>query len=102
MDNLHPLESKVLLALAPQPGSPCTLDQLAESTGLEPSQLSMAVEWLLAKSLIAVHAETVAYIASLTPVGEVFFEHDYAAAITALRAGHVPPPRTNRIAAAQR
>ena len=74
MDNLHPLESKVLLALAPQPGSPSTLDQLAASTGLEPSQLSMAVEWLLAKSLIAVHAETVAYIASLTPTGEVFFE----------------------------
>ena len=32
----------------------------------------------------------------------VFSEHDYAAAISALRAGHVPPPRTSRIAAAQR
>jgi len=74
MDNLHPLESKVLLALAPQQSSPPTLDQLASSTGLEPSQLSMAVEWLLAKSLIAVHAETVAHIASLTPTGDAFFE----------------------------
>ena len=61
MDNLHPLESKVLLALAPQPGSPPTLDQLAESTGLEPSQLSMAVEWLLAKSLIALFHARIKY-----------------------------------------
>ncbi len=74
MDNLHPLERKVLLALIRQPDSPPTLDQLAESAGLEPSQLSMAVEWLLAKSLIAVHAETVAHIASLTPIGDLFFE----------------------------
>ena len=74
MDNLHPLESKVLLALTRQSDAPPTLDQLAKSTGLEPSQLSMAVEWLLAKSLIAVHAETVAHIASLTPIGELFFE----------------------------
>ena len=74
MDNLHPLESKVLLALIRQPDGPPTLDQLAASTGLEPSQLSMAVEWLLAKSLIAVHSETVAHIASLTPIGELFFE----------------------------
>ena len=74
MDNLHPLESKVLLALARRPDSPPTLDQLAGSTNLEPSQLSMAVEWLLAKSLITVHAETVAHIASLTPIGESYFE----------------------------
>lgn len=32
----------------------------------------------------------------------VFSEHDYTAAITALRAGHVPPSRTTRIAAARR
>lgn len=72
MDNLHPLESKVLLALAQPQSAPPTLDQLTSSTGLEPSQLSMAVEWLLAKSLIAVHAETVAHIASLTPTGRRF------------------------------
>ncbi|MCC2640938.1 MAG: pheS [Nitrospira sp.] len=74
MDNLHPLESKVLLALTRQPDCPATLDQLAESTHLEPSQLSMAVEWLLAKSLITVHAETVTHIASLTSIGESYFE----------------------------
>ncbi|MDP9131960.1 MAG: phenylalanine--tRNA ligase subunit alpha [Nitrospirota bacterium] len=74
MDNLHPLETKVLLALNEQSDSSPTLDHLAESTGLEPSQLSMAVEWLLAKSLITVHAETVAYLASLTPTGDVYFE----------------------------
>jgi phenylalanyl-tRNA synthetase alpha chain len=74
MENLHPLESKVLLALTRKPDVPPTLDQLAKSTELEPSQLSMAVEWLLAKSLIAVHSETVAHIAALTPIGELFFE----------------------------
>ena len=74
MDNLHPLESSALLALGRRPDASLTLDQLAESTGLEPSQLSMAVEWLLAKSLIAVHAETTAYVASLTPTGEGYCE----------------------------
>ena len=74
MDNLHPLECSVLLALSREADSPSTLDQLTKSTGLDPSQLSMAVEWLLAKSLIAIHAETVAHLASLTPVGELYFE----------------------------
>ncbi|KXK01942.1 MAG: Phenylalanine--tRNA ligase alpha subunit [Nitrospirae bacterium] len=74
MDNLHPLESKVLLAMLPQQDRPATLDHLVPATGLEPSQLSMAIEWLLAKSLIAVHSETVASIASLTPTGEVYFD----------------------------
>jgi phenylalanyl-tRNA synthetase alpha chain len=74
MDNLHPLECSVLLALSREADSPRTLDQLAEPTGLDPSQLSMAVEWLLAKSLIAIHAETVAHLASLTPVGQLYVE----------------------------
>ncbi len=74
MDNLHPLECSVLLALSREADSPRTLDQLTESTGLDPSQLSMAVEWLLAKSLIAIHAETVAHLASLTPVGQLYVE----------------------------
>ncbi|MBX3236167.1 MAG: phenylalanine--tRNA ligase subunit alpha [Nitrospiraceae bacterium] len=74
MDNFHPLESKVLLSLVSSAGSAPTLDQLAESTGLEPSQLSMAIEWLLAKSLIVVQKETVTPIASLTKVGEVYFD----------------------------
>ncbi len=74
MDNFHPLESSVLLALGRQPDSPLTVDQLADATGLEPSQLSMAVEWLLARSLMAVHTETIAHLASLTPTGEVYFE----------------------------
>ena len=74
MDNLHPLESSVLLALSRRLDGPLTLDQLAEATALEPSQLSMAVEWLLAKSLIAVHAEAVTQFASLTPTGQAYFE----------------------------
>ncbi|MFO0731699.1 MAG: hypothetical protein U0361_12065 [Nitrospiraceae bacterium] len=34
----------------------------------------MAIEWLLAKSLIVVQKETVTPIASLTKVGEVYFD----------------------------
>ena len=74
MDNLHPLENSVLLALSRRPDWPLTLDQLAEATALEPSQLSMAVEWLLAKSLIAIHAEAVTHLASLTPTGQAYLE----------------------------
>jgi phenylalanyl-tRNA synthetase alpha chain len=74
MDNFHPLESKVLLALGSAGGAARTLEELADSTGLEPSQLSMAVEWLLAKSLILVHKETVTQIASLTKIGEAYLD----------------------------
>ncbi|MEP6934724.1 MAG: phenylalanine--tRNA ligase subunit alpha, partial [Nitrospirota bacterium] len=49
-------------------------EQLAQSTGLESSQLSMAVEWLLVKSLLAVDTETVTPIVSLTKIGELYFE----------------------------
>jgi phenylalanyl-tRNA synthetase alpha chain len=73
IDSLHPLEVKVLSTFEANPSAVVQTDQLAQSTGLEPSQLSMAVEWLLAKSLIAVDTETV------TPslahkIGELYFE----------------------------
>ncbi len=56
--------------------SGATLDseQLAAATELDPSQLSMAVEWLLAKSLLAIDKETVTPIVSLTNVGELYYE----------------------------
>ena len=50
------------------------LEQLANITQLEPSQLSMAIEWLLAKQLLAITSETVTPVASLTPLGETCFE----------------------------
>lgn len=49
-------------------------EQLGQSTGLEPSQLSMAVEWLLAKGLLTVESECITPVVSLTKIGELYFE----------------------------
>ncbi len=73
IDSLHPLEIKVLTAFGANPsGLVLETEQLAEATSLEASQLSMAIEWLLAKSLLLVDKETVTPIVSLTPFGERF------------------------------
>jgi phenylalanyl-tRNA synthetase alpha chain len=71
IDSLHPLEIKVLTAFGAKPsGLVLDTDQLSKATNLEASQLSMAIEWLLAKSLLAVDKETVTPVVSLTAVGE--------------------------------
>jgi phenylalanyl-tRNA synthetase alpha chain len=70
IDSLHPLEIKVLTALGSLPSTAASLEELAEASALEPSQLSMAVEWLLAKSLVKIESETVTQSVSLTKVGE--------------------------------
>jgi phenylalanyl-tRNA synthetase alpha chain len=70
IDSLHPLEIKVLTAFGDNPSGSLETEQLAGATGLESSQLSMAIEWLLAKSLVMVDKETVTPIVSLTAVGE--------------------------------
>ena len=72
IDGLHPLEIKTLAAFGS--GGALSTEQLAAATGLEPSQLSMAVEWLLAKQLLLITSETVTPLASLTPLGESYFE----------------------------
>ncbi len=79
--SLHPLEIKVLVALSGRsspttPAVPSVLreDQIALTAGLEPSQLSMAVEWLLTKSLVRVDSEKVTPTVSLTPIGQRYFE----------------------------
>ena len=73
IDSLHPLEIKVLTALgAASPGAVLATEQIASATSLEPSQLSMAIEWLLAKSLLSVDKETVTPIVSLTAIGEQY------------------------------
>jgi phenylalanyl-tRNA synthetase alpha chain len=60
IDSLHPLEIKVLTAFGTNPsGLVLDTDQLAKATNLEASQLSMAIEWLIAKSLLAVDKETI-------------------------------------------
>ncbi len=71
IDSLHPLEIKVLTALGSSPpGTVLSSEELTAASRLEPSQLSMAIEWLLTKSLIMIHAETATPIVSLTKVGE--------------------------------
>ena len=76
-DSLHPLEIKVLTTLGSHCGStktPLREEPLVQLTGLEPSQISMAIGWLLAKSLIRVEQETLHTTASLTEVGHHYFE----------------------------
>src|SRR5439155_1666065 len=78
IDRLHPLETKALTALSRhQSQSPHVAlreEELGQTAALEPAQLSMAVEWLLAKSLIRVESERVTQIVSLTKIGEHYFE----------------------------
>jgi phenylalanyl-tRNA synthetase alpha chain len=74
-DNLHPLEIAVLGVFGAHPaGAALTTEQLAEATKLESSQLSMAIEWLLAKQLLAITSETVTPVVSLTAVGKTYVE----------------------------
>jgi phenylalanyl-tRNA synthetase alpha chain len=78
IERLHPLEIKVLTALSQQqlhaPSRSLREEELARHTGLEPSQVSMALGWLLTKSLISVQEETVTAVVSLTEVGQQYFE----------------------------
>lgn len=46
---------------------------MAVAAELEPSQLSMAVEWLLTKALITIQSETVTPVVSLTKIGEEYY-----------------------------
>ncbi|MFN3680922.1 MAG: phenylalanine--tRNA ligase subunit alpha [Nitrospira sp.] len=74
-DNLHPLEKKVLEVFGTnRTVSALSTLQLAEATGLESSQLSMAIEWLVAKQLLITVSETVTPMVSLTPRGKVYVE----------------------------
>ncbi|GIW55854.1 MAG: phenylalanine--tRNA ligase alpha subunit [Nitrospiraceae bacterium] len=76
VDSLHPLEIRVITAFGQQPsGSVLRSEQIALAAGLEASQLSMAIEWLLTKDLIVVESETVTPVVSLTKIGEDYFEH---------------------------
>ncbi|HXX75209.1 MAG TPA: phenylalanine--tRNA ligase subunit alpha [Nitrospiraceae bacterium] len=74
IDSLHPLETKVLATFGLQANGVLSTEQLTQATGLEPSQLSMAVEWLLAKGLLTVESEHTTPVVSLTKIGELYFE----------------------------
>lgn len=74
IDALHPLEIKVLTAFGAAPSTTIlTTQELAAATALDPSQLSMAIEWLLAKLLLIVDKETVTPVVSLTLTGEQYY-----------------------------
>ena len=75
VDSLHPLERKVLSALGAHgsQGTPAVGEtKLAQSTSLDPSQISMAVGWLLSKGLVRIQEETIATLVSLTDIGEQY------------------------------
>lgn len=75
LDRLHPLEIKVLLALGKASSrGPLAEEDIVKDAGIESSQLNMAAEWLLAKSLIHVGSEEVASFVSLTEIGQHYFE----------------------------
>ncbi len=75
IDGLHPLEIKVLTVFGTnQAGVSIATEQLATATTLEPSQLSMAIEWLLSKQLLSIKSETITPVVSLTNIGEFYFE----------------------------
>jgi phenylalanyl-tRNA synthetase alpha chain len=78
VESLHPLEIKALTALGnhqAQSSSPLREESLTLATALDPSQISMAIGWLMAKSLVRVEQETVHTSASLTDVGEHYFDN---------------------------
>ncbi|MBI5410389.1 MAG: phenylalanine--tRNA ligase subunit alpha [Nitrospirae bacterium] len=78
IESLHPLEIKVLTALREEQSKSASgslqEDEISQSASLEPSQVSMAIGWLSAKSLLKVESETVTPIACLTKVGDRYFE----------------------------
>jgi phenylalanyl-tRNA synthetase alpha chain len=78
IDSLHPLEVKVLSAFSDSrpKASQAVMGEadLARVSSLDPSQISMAIGWLLSKSLLRVQQEHVTSLVSLTEIGERYFE----------------------------
>ncbi|MGB5053997.1 MAG: phenylalanine--tRNA ligase subunit alpha [Nitrospirales bacterium] len=74
-DSLHPLEIQVLRELGKYP-QPLSDLQLANHTELAPSQVSMAVGWLLTKQLVSLSSETTTTYVSLTTVGAQYHQPD--------------------------
>lgn len=67
LEGMHPFEIKVLQAFV---GSPSLWEkEISEITGLQESQVSMAIGWLLAKGIIAQIDKEVVEIVALTEAG---------------------------------
>ena len=71
-DSLHPLEIQVLRALGETKSEFLKDPELVEATALAPSQISMAVGWLLTKQLVTLVSEITTTYVSLTEVGTQF------------------------------
>ncbi len=71
-DSLHPLEIQVLRALGSATDQSLTDPELIQFTALAPSQISMAVGWLLTKQLLSLTSETTTTLVTLTEVGIQF------------------------------
>ncbi|MEC4679421.1 MAG: hypothetical protein VST67_01825, partial [Nitrospirota bacterium] len=71
-DSLHPLEIQVLRTLGMATPESLRDPELVQSTGLGPSQVSMAVGWLLTKQLVNLVSETTTTYVALTKVGTQF------------------------------
>ena len=71
LDSLHPLEIKVLTVLKNSKGA-LSDSELASATTLDPSQVSMAVGWLLTKKLLALETEAITPMVSLSETGESY------------------------------
>ncbi|HJU03595.1 MAG TPA: phenylalanine--tRNA ligase subunit alpha [Nitrospiraceae bacterium] len=78
IDSLHPLEIKVLSVFGDVRSDAAHAAvkeaDLARVSSLDPSQVSMAVGWLLSKGFMRVHEERVTPLVSLTDIGETYFE----------------------------
>ncbi|MGB0909526.1 MAG: phenylalanine--tRNA ligase subunit alpha [Nitrospirales bacterium] len=71
LDSLHPLETKVLTTLKDADRARSDAE-LAHAAELEPSQVSMAVGWLLTKKLLVLETEQITPIVSLSETGRVY------------------------------
>ncbi len=68
VETLHPLEKQVLRVFAEKDKQDSAA--LVSASGLKPSQISTAIEWLLAKEIIVVADEKSNAVVSLTEIGQ--------------------------------
>lgn len=68
VETLHPLEKQVLRVFAGKDKQDSAA--LVNTSGLKPSQISTAIEWLLAKEIIVIADEKSNAVVSLTEIGQ--------------------------------
>ena len=73
IESLHPLENKLLLSFSNSESLAAT--DIISASGLDESRLDMATGWLTAKGLLAVTAEEVSSLVSLTETGDDYLKN---------------------------